>query len=283
MIPGGGALSETEYDCSLDNAVNKDIQPASVETHLFRPNHNFSRPEASINEYVALFKDLEDTVLFSGVSQVDRQSQHTEGESEGIALLSSVEGSSCNILTSVTTDLNFDSNVLSQERRTSIEYTTESFGLEEADEMIIAAEFLFACRCYEDSFTLYVALLEKSKHLLDDCPSIKTSAITGCMRSFVTLSQAEVVWDLLNKDAIKQSLDIKDPPELFIFRSRLADVFYKQRNNHSVPVHYLMATDSSLVSEAVTRMSEPLDLILYPSLNRALNRGGYPIAAWIVQ
>lgn len=68
-----------------------------------------------------------------------------------------------------------------------------------------AAEFLFAMRCFDDSFALYALLLNWLNDTINPWNSIWNSVIVGCVCSATTCLLAAFAADLLEKNASKIS------------------------------------------------------------------------------
>jgi hypothetical protein len=170
-----------------------------------------------------------------------------------------------------------------RERRLDVGRLIDSFAPDEIDEMKLAADFLFAAQCHEDSFALYVLLLKRLNDSPDHRDCMTTAAIIGCARSSATSSQAEISRNLLEQKLSARPDYSQDTVESFLFRSLLGDIYRKQGDDDAAQFHSRVAMQSSFAKRRslmpLPQDNRTLDLVTYQYLNRGLTGRGHFLAA----
>ena len=186
------------------------------------------------------------------------------------------------VLTSAGPDQDIPVDFLPQETWIDVDRPIDSFGPEDIKDLKLAADFLFASQCREDSFTLYVLLLQKLKGSPNSHEWMTISTIIACARSSTTPSQAEIARNLLEQRLSDLSANAQDVAETFLYRSLLAEICCRQGDDDARQFHHHLAKHSNFARERslkiLPRDSRALDLVTYHYLRQALKCEGHFIA-----
>lgn len=183
--------------------------------------------------------------------------------------------------TSTSTDENYPMS-----RRLDIFRLIDTFEPDEIDEIKLAADFLFATNCHENSFGLYVLLVKRLKDAPNSHAWMMDSAITGCARSSVTSFNAEIARNLLEQRLSELSANSYETPQAYLFRSLLGDIYHQQGNEAAGKFHHHLATQSEFAKNSsllsfglLPSQNWPVDLVTCQYLHRSLTSRGHPFVA----
>ncbi|KAF8858313.1 hypothetical protein BDZ45DRAFT_802637 [Acephala macrosclerotiorum] len=122
----------------------------------------------------------------------------------------------------------------------------DALGPDELSDIKFAADFLFATKCHEDAFGLYVLSLKRVIQGPEGREWMITSLVIGCARSSTTAAQAEIARHTLEEKLVSQTERLQDPLVSLLFNPLVADIHRDHGDMRAAGLHDRLSIQPSM-------------------------------------